>query len=130
MGIIFLQSFKLDMISYIPTYVKLLFDISSKYLFNIPYEDYIQLIKGDILEVDGINHNYLDNPTNLHIIEGISEVTIRLFGYKHNINMNIQKYKPNEVIIISQKDRNEDVYSREFSETECQEGKIKYLTNN
>ena len=124
------SSFKLDMISYIPTYVKLLFDISSKYLFNIPYEDYIQLIKGDILEVDGINHNYLDNPTNLHIIEGISEVTIRLFGYKHNINMNIQKYKPNEVIIISQKDRNEDVYSREFSESECQNGKIKYLIYN
>lgn len=124
------SSFKLDMISYIPTYAKLLFDASSKYLLNIPYEDYIQLIKGDILEVDGINHKYLDNPTNLHIIEGIFEVTIRLFGYKHIVNLNVQKYNPNEVIIIPQKDRNDEVYSREFSENECQDGKIKYLIYN
>lgn len=124
------SSFELSMLSYIPTYVKLLFDQSSKYLLNIPYEDYIQLIKGDLLEVNEINNNYLDNPTNLHIIEGLSEVTIRLFGYKHNVNLNIQKYNPDEVIIIGQKDRNEDVFSREFSESECQNGKIKYLIYN
>ena len=124
------SSFKLDMISYIPTYVKLLFDKSSKYLLNIPYQDYILLIKGDLLEGDGINKDYLDNQTNLYIIEGLSEVTVRLFGYKHNVNLNVQKFHSDEVIFIDQKDRNEDVYSREFSETECQEGKIKYLIYN
>jgi len=122
--------FNFDMKSYIPTYVKLLFDESSKYLLNIPYEDYIQLINGDILEADEINHDYLDNPTNLHIIEGISEVTIRLFGYEGNISLAVQKYNPDDVIIFGEKDRNENVYIRSFSESECQNGKIKYLIFN
>lgn len=122
------QQLEIKSKSYIPTYTKLLFNKENKYLLNIPYDNDILLINGDILDDNGkLNKNYINNSTDLLIIDNIEEVTIRLFGYQNSITLNIEKYDFNDVIIINQKNKTEEVFKHNYIEKECNPNKMKYV---
>ena len=114
--------------SYIPTYLQLSLDKSSKYLFIAPYEDNILLIKGNILNQNGVlSKDILNYSTDLYVIDGLSDISIRIFGYQSNNAFNIQKYDPEQVTIIDEKDRTESVFSYKFNEEQCKPEKINYI---
>ena len=113
--------------SYIPTYLQLSLNQSSKYLLNIPCKDEIMLIKGNLLNENLLNKkNIIKEQTDLYEIENLSELSIRIFGYESNNILNIQKY-PDNLIIFNEKERTDKVYSHKFEENECKSGKMHYL---
>ena len=121
------QQLEIKSESYIPTYTKLLFNKEYKYLLNIPYDNEILLINGDILnEQEKLNDNYINNSTDLLIIDKIEEITVRLFGYQNSITLNIEKYDANDVIIINQNIKAEEVFKHSYTEEECTY-KMKYI---
>ena len=122
------KSLEIQSESYIPTYTKLIFNKESKYLLNIPYHDYILLIKGDLINNEGqLNHDYINNPTDLFDINEISEITIRVYGYKSKITLNIEKYNSDDVVIIDENNRNENVFKFKYDGEQCNKDKEKYI---
>jgi hypothetical protein len=114
--------------SYIPTYKKLLFNKESKYLLNMPYQDFILLIKGDLINEEGkLNNNYIDNSTDLFVINELPEITIRIYGYQSNIILNIEEYNSDDVIIIDENLKTENVFNHKYNNEECNQGKMKYI---
>ena len=122
------QQLEIKSESYIPTYTKLLFNIENKYLLNIPYDNEILLINGDILnKKEKLNKNYINNSTDLLIIDKIEEITISLFGYQNSITLNIEKFDFNDVIIIHQRNKTEEAFNHTYTKEECNPAKLKYI---
>ena len=122
------KSIEIQSESYIPTYKKLIFNKEYKYLLNVPYHDYILLIKGDLINNEGqLNHNYIHNSTDLLDINEISELTIRVYGYKSKITLNIQKYNSDDVVIIDENHRNENVFKYKYNNEQCNKDKENYI---
>ena len=122
------KTFEISCLSYIPKYTRLIFDNSLKYFLRVPYEDYILVINGDILENEEINKKYINNNTDLLVIDGLSEVIIRAFGYQHKFNISIEKFNPEEVKIFEeQKEKNHNIFVQEYNEEQCKQGKMKYI---
>lgn len=86
--------------AYIPKYFKLLFDPKSTYILTAPYQDYILLLKGDLLSNSKINNNYVDDQKDIIIIREISELTIQIFGNELNAVFYVEKIDPKEIYII------------------------------
>ena len=122
------QQLEINSESYIPTYIKLLFNKENKYLLNIPYENEILLINGDILnEKEKLNKNYINNSTDLLIIDNIEELTVSLFGYQNSITLNIEKFDFDDVIIIQLKNKAEEAFNHTYTKEECNPEKMKYI---
>ena len=85
---------------YIPNYFKLLFDPKSTYILTAPYQDYILLLKGDLLSNSKINQNYLDDQKDIIIIRDISELTVQIFGNELNAVFYVEKIDRKEIYII------------------------------
>ena len=94
----------------------------------MPYQDYILLIKGDLINEKGkYNNNYIDNSTDLFVINEILELTIRIYGYQSNIILNIEEYNSDDVIIIDENHKTENVFSHKYNNEECNQDKMKYI---
>ena len=112
---------------YIPKYFKLFLDPESKYIFTAPFQDYINLIKGDLILNSQININYLNDQKDIIILENLSELTIQIFGNElKNAIFYIEKINPSDVIIVEEeRDNNElEIY---MNEEECKLNKKKYI---
>ena len=114
--------------SYIPFYYKLLLDPQSKYIFTAPYQDYIFLRKGDLIVDSKVNNDYLDDKKDIIVLNGLSELTVEIFGEQLNDAIfYIEKINASEVNIIeNERDKNNEL-TITMNEDECNQNKKKYI---
>ena len=111
---------------YIPNYFKLIFDPKSTYILAAPYQDYILLLKGDLLSNSKINQNYLDDQKDIIIIRDISELTIQIFGNELNAVFYVEKIDPKEIYII-ENTRDIKEISVNMTQEECDSNEKKHI---
>ena len=111
---------------YIPNYFKLLFDQKSTYILTAPYQDYILLLKGDLLSNSKINQDYLDDQKDIIIIRDISELTVQIFGNELNAVFYVEKIDPKEIYIIEE---NRDIkeITVNMTQEECNSNEKKHI---
>ena len=120
--------------SYIPSYIKLLFNFNlhnykgNKYLVNIPYKDYILLVKGDLLTKEGkLNNDYIYDYTDLLLIEEYSEIIVKINGYQANTVINIERLDSNNnIIFINSKEKN-FLFKHTYNEKECKPNIVNHI---
>ena len=120
--------------SYIPSYIKLLFNFNlhnykgNKYLVNIPYKDYILLVKGDLLTKEGkLNNDYIYDYTDLLLIEEYSEIIVKINGYQANTVINIERLDSNNnIIFINSKEKN-FLFKHTYNEEECKPNIVNHI---
>ena len=111
---------------YIPNYFKLLFDPKSTYILTAPYQDYILLLKGDLLSNSKINQNYLDDQKDIIIIRDISELTVQIFGNELNAVFYVEKIDRKEIYII-ENTRDIKEISVNMTQEECNSNEKKHI---
>ena len=120
--------------SYIPSYTKLLFNFNphnykgNKYLVNIPYKDYILLVKGDLLTKEGkLNNDYIYDSTDLLLIEEYSEIIVKINGYQANTVINIERLDlNNNIILVNSKEKN-FLFKHTYKEEECKPNIVNHI---
>ena len=116
--------FSINALAYIPKYVKFIVENEKKFLFYAPYEQYCTLINGDLVDNFEINTNYLDEASDLHVIDSSQAITARIYSKSRKVDFFFEEYNPEDVIINNSPDRIKDIYSLEFTDEDCN-GKIK-----
>ena len=112
---------------YVPYYINLRSENSENYLFYAPYEDYCTLLKGDIIENNVINRNFIDEPSDLHEINNNNRnITAILSSSTKLVKFIFQKYEPNDVLILNLNDRIKTPFNKTFTNEECN-GNKKYI---
>ena len=101
---------KLNSIVDVPNYYKFNLNSDYKYLFSIQNQDYMTLISGDLLIDSSINKNYIDNQKDIIIISDTSELTMQISDIElNNENIYIEKVIPEDVIIIENERKNDEI---------------------
>ena len=122
------DAFTIDkkLIDYIPIYFKLELDPNEKYLLTSQYQDLTSFIKGDLLNENEINNNYLINTNEIIILSGINELTVKVFGSTtNNVIFYIEKIDQKN-LMSAEDERNNEIFEIKMNENECNEG-IKYI---
>ena len=116
----------------IPSYYKLNLNSDSKYIFSSQNQDYMTLIKGDLLIQSSINNNYINNEKGIIIISETSELSIQISDIdliKENIYL--EKFLSDDVNIIDG-ERSDNIIRITMSEEYCDNNsnKKKFLIGN
>ena len=126
------QNIEIKSESYIPSYIKLLFNLNktkvNKYLVNIPCKDYILLINGDLLTEDGkLNNDYIYNSTDLLLIQKSSEFIVKINGYQANTVINIEKLDSNNNIMFFYSSEKNFLFKHTYKEEECKPNIVNHI---
>ena len=116
----------------VPNYYKLNLKEDSKYIFSSQNQDYMTLIKGDLLIQSSINKNYIDNEKDIIIISGTSELTMQISDIELNKEkIYIEKIKSEDVTII-ENERTDGIIKITMTEEYCKDyaNKKKFLIGN
>ena len=107
---------------YVPYYLKLKLEPNEKYVLTSKNQFITKFIKGDLLQEDNINKNYLENSNELIVLSKIEELTIKIFGSGKNVIFNIEKMNISEFEYRENERNNNEIY--EFN---MEKGQIKYI---
>ena len=111
----------------IPSYYKLNLDKEYNYIFSSQNQDYMTLIKGDLLIDSSINKNYIDNQNDIIIITDTSELTLQISDIELNKEkIYIEKIKSEDITVI-EKERNNNEIKITMPEEYCKNNKRKYF---
>ena len=111
----------------IPSYYKLNLDKEYNYIFSSQNQDYMTLIKGDLLIGSSINKNYIDNQNDIIIITDTSEITLQISDIELNKEkIYIEKIKSEDITII-ENERNNNEIKITMPEEYCKNNKRKYF---
>ena len=116
----------------VPTYYKFNFNSDSSYIFSSQNQDYITLIKGDLLIGSSINKNYLDKEKDIIILSKISDLTLQISDIELNKeDIYIEKIISEDILII-ENERNDNEIRIQMKEEYCNynSNKNKYLIGN
>ena len=117
-----LQKIEVKSRNYIPYYLKLKLEPDEKYVLTSKNQFITKFIKGDLLQEDNINKNYLENSNELIVLSNIEELTIKIFGSGKNVIFNIEKMNISEFEYRENERNNNEIY--EFN---MEKGQIKYI---
>ena len=117
-----LQKIELKSRNYVPYYLKLKLEPNEKYVLTSKNQFITKFIKGDLLQEDNINKNYLENSNELIVLSNIEELTIKIFGSGKNVIFNIEKMNISEFEYRENERNNNEIY--EFN---MEKGQIKYI---
>ena len=84
-----------ETINYIPLYEKLILNHEETYIITSQNELITTFIKGDLLEGNNINTNYLDKSNEIIVLSNIKELTIKIFGPGKKVIFYIQRMERN-----------------------------------
>ena len=94
----------------IPSYYKLILNEDSKYIFSSQNQDYMMLIKGDLLTNSYINKDYINNEKDIIIISGASEITMQISDIELNKEkIYVEKILSDDVYIIENERTDEEI---------------------
>ena len=111
----------------IPSYYRLNLDKECNYIFSSQNQDYMKLIKGDLLIDSSINKNYIDNQNDIIIITDTSELTLQISDIELNKEkIYIEKIKSEDITII-ENERNNNEIKITMPEEYCKNNKRKYF---
>ena len=111
----------------VPSYYKLNLNKEYNYIFSSQNQDYMTLIKGDLLIDSSINKNYIDNQNEIIIISDTSDLTIQISDIELNKDkIYIEKIKSGDVTIIENERFNEEIKIT-IPEEYCNNNKKKYF---
>ena len=116
----------------VPNYYKLNIKEDSKYIFSSQNQDYMTLIKGDLLIQSAINKNYIDNEKDIIIISGTSGLTIQISDIELNKEkIYLEKIKSEDITTI-ENERTEEIIRITMTEEYCNNysNKNKFLIGN
>ena len=117
-----LQKIEVKSRNYVPYYLKLKLEPNEKYVLTSKNQFITKFIKGDLLQEDNINKNYLENSNELIVLSNIEELTIKIFGSGKNVIFNIEKMNISEFEYRENERNNNEIY--EFN---MEKGQIKYI---
>ena len=117
-----LQKIEVKSRNYVPYYLKLKLEPDEKYVLTSKNQFITKFIKGDLLQEDNINKNYLENSNELIVLSNIEELTIKIFGSGKNVIFNIEKMNISEFEYRENERNNNEIY--EFN---MEKGQIKYI---
>lgn len=94
-----LQVIEMNSLNYIPYFKKLNLSLDETYLLFVEnqYQFISEFIKGDLMNEQEINTNYLDSDNEVIVLSGIDDLTIRLFGQNKTVNFYIEKIDSNKL---------------------------------
>lgn len=117
-----LQKIEVKSRNYVPYYLKLKLEPNEKYVLTSKNQFITKFIKGDLLQEDNINKNYLENSNELIVLSNIEELTIKIFGSGKNVIFNIEKMNISQFEYRENERNNNEIY--EFN---MEKGQIKYI---
>ena len=112
----------------VPCYYKINLDRNYHYVFSSQIQDYLTLIKGDLLLIDSsINKNYINNQNDIIIISDTSVLTLQISNIElYNEKIYIEKIKSEDITII-ENERSNEILKISMSEEYCKNNKKKYF---
>ena len=116
----------------VPNYYKLNIKEDSKYIFSSQNQDYMTLIKGDLLIQSAINKNYIDNEKDIIIISGTSGLTMQISDIELNKEkIYLEKIKSEDITTI-ENERTDEIIRITMTEEYCNNysNKNKFLIGN
>ena len=111
----------------VPCYYKLNLDRNFNYVFSSQIQDYMTLIKGDLLIDSSINKNYINNQNDIIIISDTSELTLQISNIELiKEKIFIEKIKSEDITII-ENERSNKILKLTMPEEYCKNNKKKYF---
>ena len=118
---------EINSIKDVPCYYKLNLDSNFNYIFASQFQDYMTLIKGDLLIDSSINKNYINNQNDIILISDTSKLTLQISNIElNNEKIYIEKIKSEDITII-ENERNNEILKITMPEEYCQNNKKKYF---